>query len=230
MSIIKKNDLNIIIRLEEEKDYDEVENVTREAFWNNFQPGADEHYLLHVLRKHDDFISELDFVAVIDDKIVGHIAYTKAKIINDKTGIILDVISFGPISVLPEFQSKGIGSKLIKHSREIGRNLGYNAICIYGHPVYYGRVGFRCGEKYDITNEKGKYAVALMVYPLKDDVFTNNSGRYIESKIFAEFEEMLEKNQLENYDSKFPIKEKIENTRSQIQFGVLRTLQYKEVE
>ena len=56
--------MEIILRLEEENDYWVVENLTREAFWNNHVPGCDEHLLIHNLRKSKEFIKELDFVAI----------------------------------------------------------------------------------------------------------------------------------------------------------------------
>ena len=53
---------NVIIRREEQKDWEIVENITREAFYNIYVPGCVEHYLVHIMRKHEDFIPELDFV------------------------------------------------------------------------------------------------------------------------------------------------------------------------
>ena len=50
---------NLTIRLETEKDYKAVEELTREAFWNVYKPGADEHYFVHMMRNHPDFIPEL---------------------------------------------------------------------------------------------------------------------------------------------------------------------------
>lgn len=47
---------NLTIRLETEKDYEAVENLTREAFWNVYKPGCAEHYVLHVLRNDPDFV------------------------------------------------------------------------------------------------------------------------------------------------------------------------------
>ena len=69
---------NLTIRLETEKDYRAVEELTREAFWNVYKPGADEHYYVHQMRQHPDFIPELAFVLELDDKIVGSIMYTRA--------------------------------------------------------------------------------------------------------------------------------------------------------
>ena len=56
------NDNRPVIRLETPGDYRAVENLTREAFWNQSVPGCDEHYLVHTMRRHPDFIPELAFV------------------------------------------------------------------------------------------------------------------------------------------------------------------------
>ena len=70
------NDLTI--RLETEKDYRAVEELTREAFWNVYVPGASEHYFVHMMRNHPDFIPNLAFVLEKDGEIIGNIMYTKA--------------------------------------------------------------------------------------------------------------------------------------------------------
>ena len=66
--------MELIIRNETEKDFRPVEELTREAFWNLYAPGCVEHYLAHQLRRHPDFIKELDFVAESNGKIVGNIS------------------------------------------------------------------------------------------------------------------------------------------------------------
>ena len=53
---------NYIIRPETQDDYREVENLTREAFWNVYRPGCMEHYVLHVLRRDPAFVPQLDLV------------------------------------------------------------------------------------------------------------------------------------------------------------------------
>ena len=55
--------MNIKLRIEQSSDYHETENITREAFWNHYSPGCDEHYLLHIMRNHPKFVPELDIVA-----------------------------------------------------------------------------------------------------------------------------------------------------------------------
>ena len=60
----------IVIRNETEKDYKTVEEITRKAFYNIYVPGCMEHYLVHIMRDHEDFIKELDFVIELDGKVI----------------------------------------------------------------------------------------------------------------------------------------------------------------
>ena len=73
----------IVIRNETEKDYKTVEEITRKAFYNIYVPGCMEHYLVHIMRDHEDFIKELDFVIELDGKVIGNIMYTKAKLVDE---------------------------------------------------------------------------------------------------------------------------------------------------
>ena len=193
--------MEIILRLEEEKDYRTVENVTREAFWNNHVPGCDEHLLIHNLRKTKDFIKELDFVAIFNEKIIGNIVYVKSKIINND--IEHTVLTFGPLSVLPEYQNKGIGSKLINHTIKLSKEMGYKAIIIYGDPEYYKRFGFKASKEYKITNGNKKYPVALLVLELYQNALNGIEGIFDEGKIYE-----VNQNELEDFEKEFVKKEK----------------------
>ncbi len=212
-------DIDLIIRNEEERDYRTVEQLVREAFWNLYVPGCNEHYILHNLRKSNDSIPELDFVAEKAGQIVGQIAYSRG-IIKCKQGEEKEVITFGPVSVLPAFQKRGIGSTLIIHAINLARDMGYPAICIYGDPRYYSRFGFRCAEKYEIKTADDKFAVALQVLELKQGALNNVSGRFIESAAFA-----VDETEFAQYDATFPSKEKKE-TDSQREFRLLASLRY----
>lgn len=103
---------NLIIRLEEPVDYRAVEEVTREAFWNHHSSGCDEHYLVNIMRTSNAFIKELAYVAVYECRSIGNIMYTKAVVLGDDNEKHC-VLSFGPVSVLPEFQGQG-SCKLFK--------------------------------------------------------------------------------------------------------------------
>ena len=193
--------MDIKLRLEEEKDYKIVEELTREAFWNNHVPGCDEHLLIHNLRKSKEFINELDLVAIYDNKIVGNIVYVKSKIINNDLEHI--VLTFGPVSVLPEFQNKGIGGKLINHTIKLSKEMGYKGIIIYGDPEYYKRFGFKESKQYKITNKDKKYPAALLVLELYPYALNGIEGIFDEGKIYE-----VDKNELEEFDKEFPKKEK----------------------
>ena len=71
----------MIIRPEEPKDYREVEELTREAFWNVYRPGCVEHYVLNQYRNSPDFVKELDFVMEEDGRIIGHVMFSRAELV-----------------------------------------------------------------------------------------------------------------------------------------------------
>ena len=132
---------DIIIRRETPADYAAVENLTREAFWNVYRPGCNEHYVVHVLRRDPDFVPELDLVMERDGQLVGHILYMRAKIVADD-GREIPMMTFGPISIRPDLQRQGLGKYLLDHSMERARELGAGALCIEGNIDFYGKSGF----------------------------------------------------------------------------------------
>jgi putative acetyltransferase len=210
---------DFIIRNEQQEDYRAVEQLVREAFWNLYVPGCGEHFVLHNLRNSNDFIPELDFVAEKEGHIVGQIAYSRGTI-KSETGEEKEVISFGPVSVLPAFQKQGIASALITHTIDLARGLGYPAICIYGDPRYYSRFGFRCAEKYDIKTSDGKFAVALLALELNPGALKDISGNFCESAAFT-----VDEQEFAKFDATFPFKEKKE-TESQREFMLMVSLRY----
>ena len=130
------------IRNEREEDYKLVEEITRKAFYNVYVPGCIEHYLVHIMRNHKDFVKELDFVIEVDGKVIGNIMYTKAKLV-DENNNQKEILTFGPISILPEYQRKGYGKKLMEYSFKKAKEMGYDFIVIYGAPSNYVSSGFK---------------------------------------------------------------------------------------
>ena len=132
---------DIIIRRETPSDYDAVEHLTREAFWNVYRPGCTEHYVVHVLRKDPAFVPELDLVMERNGQLIGHVMYMRAKITADD-GRELPVMTFGPISIHPDFHRQGLGKRLLDESVERAKELGAGALCIEGNIAFYGKSGF----------------------------------------------------------------------------------------
>ena len=167
---------NLTIRLETEKDYRAVEELTREAFWNVYKPGADEHYYVHQMRNHPDFIPELAFVLELDSKIVGNIMYTKAWL-EDENGNRKEILSFGPLCVAPEYQRQKLGKILIEHSFEAARKMGYDVNIIFGNPGNYVSRGFvSCKKKNVSFVVDGNFPTALLVCELVPAHWTAESG------------------------------------------------------
>jgi len=193
----------LLIRNEQEKDYRAVEEATREAFWNLYVPGCDEHYLVHLMRDSPDFLPELAFVAVLNEKVVGSIFFTKSHIL-DENGMRHDTITFGPVSVLPELHRQGIGSALIEHGRQAAIQRGYRAILIYGYPEYYKRFGFRHAKDFGISNPDGKYPLAHLSLELFEGALQGISGRAFESGVYD-----IDKNAAQEYDALFEAKIKL---------------------
>ena len=170
------------IRNERETDYKIVEDITRKAFYNVYVPGCMEHYLVHIMRGHEDFIPELDFVIEVDGQIVGNIMYTKAKL-TDEAGAEKEIVTFGPVSILPKYQRKGYGKMLIEHSLKRAAELGYEAVVIMGSPANYVGSGFQCCRKYNVCVEKGKYPAAMLVKELKSGALDGRLWFYSDSPV-----------------------------------------------
>ncbi|WP_026395595.1 GNAT family N-acetyltransferase [Acetobacterium malicum] len=182
----------IKIRNEEESDYQRVEELTRKSFWNLYIPGCNEHYLVHVMRSHKDFLPELDLVIEVDNQIIGNIMYTKAKLL-DESGAEKDILTFGPVCILPEYQRKGYGKKLIEYSFEQAAALGYDVIVIFGNPNNYVSRGFRSCKRYNICLENGTYPTAMMVKELKPGVLDGRKWVYHQSPVFEIDEQEAER-------------------------------------
>ncbi|TQI66566.1 N-acetyltransferase [Clostridium sp. KNHs216] len=173
----------IRIRKEKETDYEKVEEITRKAFWNLYIPGCIEHYLVHVMRPHKDFLPELDLVIEVDNQIIGNIMYTKTKLIGE-SGEEKDILTFGPVCILPKYQRKGYGKKLMEYSFEQAIALGYDVIVIFGSPNNYVSCGFKSCKRYNVCLENETYPAAMMVKELKPDALDGRRWVYYQSPVF----------------------------------------------
>ena len=131
----------LMIRRETPADYEAVEALTREAFWNVYRPGCTEHYVLHTFRSNPDFVPELDLVLEKEVRLIGHIMYARSHIQADD-GRIVPTMTFGPISIHPDVQRQGYGKRLLDASMEQAKRMGAGALCIEGNIDFYGKSGF----------------------------------------------------------------------------------------
>lgn len=201
---MKKNDY--MIRLETPNDYRKVENLTREAFWNVYRPGCMEHYVLHCYRDREDFVPELDFVMEKDGEIIGHVMYVRAKIQADD-GREIPIMTFGPISITPEYKRKGYGKALLDYSMEKAKKMGVGALCMEGNIDFYGKSGFVVASTKGIhyyAEPREEEVPYFLLKELKEGFLDGITGVYHTPEGYFVDEKAVEK-----FDADFPSKEKL---------------------
>lgn len=135
---------NIIIRQETKLDYIQVFELIKNTFKNAEHSDGNEHYLVKRLRKSESFIPELSLVAEYNKKIIGHVLFTEVKVGNTTQ------LALAPLTVLTDFQRRGIGKTLIKEGHRIAKNIGYEYSILLGHTSYYPRFGYIQAIKFGI--------------------------------------------------------------------------------
>ena len=196
--------MNIKIFLEEEKDFRRVEEITRLAF---SYPGRVErggigcpfeHWMVNELRRRDGY-TDLSLVAKSDDEIIGHIICSKAEVRTENKTI--PVLNIGPISVLPEYQKKGVGKALIYSMIEKAKMMGHGAILFWGRPEYYPQFGFVAASGYGITDRDGHASPAFFAMELIEGYLSDaKGGKYYESDIY---DDSLNKETVKAFDKVF---------------------------
>lgn len=200
---MKANDYTI--RLETPADYAETENLVREAFWNVYRPGCLEHYVLHTYRSDPDFVPELDFVMEKDGKLIGQVMYVRASIRSDD-GRVIPIMTLGPIGILPEYQRRGYGKKLLDYSMEKAKAMGAGALCFEGNIDFYGKSGFVVASTRGIHYYAEPREESVPYFLLKEltegyldgveGVYRTPQGYFVDEK------------EAEEFDKRFPPREK----------------------
>ena len=189
---------DIELRSETQEDHYQVELMTQHAFWNKHHLGCDEHYLVHRLREHRDYLPKLSRIAVKDGKVIGCILYSRSTVVQGEESH--EIITFGPLCVEPEWQGFGVGELLLTETMKLAKEEGYRGIVIFGEPDYYPRLGFKTCDAFRITTADGKNFDAFMGLELVENGLSSIPGRFIASQVFDD----LPKEEVEKYNEKFP--------------------------
>jgi putative acetyltransferase len=160
--------VNLIIRTEGEKDYERVYEINKLAFQQE-----DESKLIENIRKGENFIPELSLVAEIDNKIVGHILFSKIQIIGSS---VFESLALAPMAVIPDLQKQGIGTALINKGMKKAKEMGFDSIIVLGHSEYYPKFGFLKASKWNITCPFEVPDEAFMAIELTEKGFDGKSG------------------------------------------------------
>ena len=192
---------NITIRLENENDYQNVENLTREAFWNVYRPGCMEHYVLHCYRRDPDFVPELDFVM----ELIGQVIYVRSEIDCDD-GRKIPIMTFGPISIAPAYKRQGYGKQLLDYSMEKAKEMGAGALAITGNILFYGKSGFVPAKTKGVRYADDPEADYFLIKELTPGFLNGISGTYKDPEGYFVCEKDPEG--FERFEAAFPKKEK----------------------
>ena len=167
------------IRSEKPGDYPGIKKVNDLAFG---QPN--EGILIEKLRENSAFIKELSLITELDGEIIGHILFFPIWIREGQNKH--RSLALAPMSVLPEYQKKGIGSQLIFKGLETARKLGFKSVIVLGHSAYYPKFGFVVASKFGIKAPFDVPDEVFMGLELVPDGFKGISGIVQYPKEFEE--------------------------------------------
>ena len=194
------------IRLERKEDHRNVENLVRESFWNVYRPGCLEHYVLHTLRTHKDFVPELDFVMEQGGEIIGQNVFVRGQIRADN-GKTVPVLAMGPICIKRELQRHGYGKILLDYSLEKATALGYKAVCFEGNIDFYGKSGFSFARNFGLRYHglpAGTDDSFFLCKELRTGYLSGITGEYAPPQAY-----LVSEQEADEFDKNFPPKEKL---------------------
>ena len=128
---------HVVIRDETDADVSAITEVTIAAFKTLEISNQTEQYIIEALRAAKALTVSL--VAEADGRVVGHVAFSPVTLSDGSR----NWYGLGPVSVLPDYQRKGVGKALIGEGLSRLKALDAQGCCLVGHPGYYERFGFR---------------------------------------------------------------------------------------
>lgn len=169
----------ITIRRETQDDFREVFELHHIAFGQD-----NEAKLVDALRNNQTaFVPELSIVATDNNKIVGHILFTKISIKDDRENLN-ESLGLAPMVIRPEFQKSGIGGQLIRKGFEVAKELGFKSVIVLGHEHYYPKFGFQPAVKWKIKAPFDVPSNVFMAIELATDGLKKISGTVVYPKEF----------------------------------------------
>ena len=166
--------MNITIFKETLADELSVQKIIQDAFANEEFSDKNEHNLVNALRSSSSFIPELSLIAKVQNKVVGHILFTRARVVGQNR--TQEILVLAPLAVSPDYQNNGIGTSLIHHGLNLATELGFTAVSVMGHPTYYKKFGFINAS---VHNIKAPFEIPdefFMILELKPLILNGISG------------------------------------------------------
>lgn len=109
-------------------------------------PTAAEAALVDALRTAGRLATSL--VAVENDEVIGHVAFSPITIDGELSGLGL-----APVAVRVDCRQRGVAARLVQHGLELCRQAGTGLVVVLGDPKYYARFGFEPGSRFALRDE-----------------------------------------------------------------------------
>jgi predicted N-acetyltransferase YhbS len=139
----------ITIRTEQPGDAALIANIVQRAYAAVPHSDHREHLMVDRLRETDAYVPALSLLAEIGGEAVGHVLLTKAIISSGAT--VETTLALAPLSVVPEYQARGVGRALVRSAHERAAALGFGTVLLVGNPDYYPQFGYERLSRYPIA-------------------------------------------------------------------------------
>jgi predicted N-acetyltransferase YhbS len=146
---------SISIRAEAANDVLAVFRVTTAAFLIAPHTSHTEQFIVEALRKAGKLA--VSRVATHNDEVVGHVAASPVRINTEESAWY----GLGPVSVLPSYQRRGIGSALVMDALVVLASSGAAGCVVLGNPEFYERFGFRAHDSLTLPGVPPEHFVAV---------------------------------------------------------------------
>ena len=151
------------IRPEQPGDEQAIHAVNAAAF-----PEESEARLVDALRDAGNLT--VSMVAVEDDRIVGHVAFSP---VTTESGVL--GMGLAPVAVLESHRRRGIAASLINAGLEACKSMDAGWMVVLGDPAYYSRFGFITASEFGLRDEYGGED-AFQAMELREGAMPRNAG------------------------------------------------------
>jgi putative acetyltransferase len=172
---VLKHDRPLCIREEMQGDHAGVRSLTIAAF-----EGVEQAELIDMLRGSDEVIS---IVGEQTNSLLGHVLFSKVCI--EGPGSNLSAVALAPLAVSPNFQGRGVGTRLVLDGLVLCKSAGHDLCLVLGDSAYYSRFGFVPAVPHGLNNPWGGDDGNFMVCELTENALSNCSGRPIYHVAFS---------------------------------------------
>jgi putative acetyltransferase len=140
----------VVIRAEREADHPAIAQVVRAAFAGQADQVAS---FVERIRASERFIPELALVAEDSSGVIAHLMLSWVGV---EGGSRRRILNLTPVSVRPDRQRIGVGTRLVREALGRAERAGEPAVMVEGIATYYPRFGFERASTLGFTSPHPK--------------------------------------------------------------------------